>query len=363
MGARIEYKKGEEIGNYGVTFVKDISRKKLANGRDVRMALLMCSCGNEFECRIQNVKINKKKSCGCFSPRKEYEKGEPVNGLTFVVYTGAIKDGRRIGKFICACGKEFEAPAALVTFGKIKSCGCMRGGSNRILYKKGDVAGDYGIVFIEEISNRRRNSGREAIFRCTCGKEFQSIINNIRGGGTKTCGCSKKTAYLKKECSHGYSNHYLYTSWSNIKRRCYCEHGKDYPYYGGRGIRMSDEFIHDAKNFIEYIMSLPNFGVKGYTLDRIKNDGDYTRENLRWASKTTQSINQRKRMDVASGFTGVYPYNKQCAWMSIIHCNKETFRLGVFDEPEDAARARDRYIIENKLPHRLSGLPLTSLHV
>lgn len=79
-----------------------------------------------------------------------------------------------------------------------------------------------------------------------------------------------------------------YNSWSNMKRRCLNEENHNYPDYGGRGITIQEDW-HDFECFLRDMGSRPD----GTTLDRIDSDGDYTKENCRWATAQQQILNRR----------------------------------------------------------------------
>lgn len=103
---------------------------------------------------------------------------------------------------------------------------------------------------------------------------------------------------IPKGFRHGYRNHRFYGIWKSIKVRCYNETYHAYKNYGARGIKVSDGFKESAECFIEYIESLPNSdkaSKKGLTLDRIDNNGNYEKGNLRWATRKEQRKNQRPR--------------------------------------------------------------------
>jgi len=61
---------------------------------------------------------------------------------------------------------------------------------NRIAYKLGDTVGNYGVVFLEEVS-KNTYGFRRARFKCTCGKEFTRVISHIVSNQIKSCGCRK----------------------------------------------------------------------------------------------------------------------------------------------------------------------------
>lgn len=220
-------------------------------------------------------------------------------------------------------------------------------------YKRGDIIGNAEYMFnVPRIGRNRR-----AMFKCKCGAKFECDITSIKSGNTSSCGCIKRMRIRKLNYSHGYKHHPLYGRWKNIKSRCYNKNVNGYKNYGGRGITVSDEFRHDAKAFIDYAMSLDNALVKGYTIDRINNDLGYSRGNLRWASATTQCINQRKRCDSNALFTGVYRNNNRNDFVALLSYNNKITCIGrYFDTQEEAAIARDKYIVKHGFPHRLSGL-------
>lgn len=140
-----------------------------------------------------------------------------------------------------------------------------------------------------------------------------------------------------------------YNRWVKIMHRCYNIADKGYERYGKRNIKVYRHWIKDPLSFIHYIKSLDNFGVENYTLDRINNDGDYEPDNLRWASKSEQSINRRKKSTNTSSYTGVHLLKRTNMYQSKININKKKIHLGTFDTIENAIIARNMYIISNNI--------------
>jgi len=87
----------------------------------------------------------------------------------------------------------------------------------------------------------------------------------------------------------------IYNSWDNMKQRCLNENRADFPNYGGRGITICDEWINSFERFRDDM--LPTYEA-GLTLDRIDVNGNYCKENCRWATKKEQSVNTRRNRHI-----------------------------------------------------------------
>ena len=82
----------------------------------------------------------------------------------------------------------------------------------------------------------------------------------------------------------------LYYTWAGMKKRC---RDTQNPNYGGRGINVYPAWGNDFQAFYDYVSKLEHFGEKGYTLDRIDNDGNYEPGNLRWTTSKKQIRNRQ----------------------------------------------------------------------
>lgn len=214
--------------------------------------------------------------------------------------------------------------------------------SRRINYTEGQAVGDYGCVFIEElpsVSYGTSKPRRYAKFLCSCREEFSCVIDSVKNGKTKSCGCIQREngRVQGKAGTHGMSKTKIYSRWSAIKRRCYVEGGEDYPLYGGRGIRVCDRWLDSFENFYE---DMGEAYQEGLELDRIDVNGDYSPENCRWVDEATQAWNKRVYKTSKTRVSGVTWNKKASKWESRISQNGKEFYLGMFGNIDDAITCR-----------------------
>ena len=126
-----------------------------------------------------------------------------------------------------------------------------------------------------------------------------------------------------------------YKTWSCLRDRCRNSKARDYKNYGGRGITVCERW-DSFENFLNDMGLRP----EGMSLDRIDNDKGYSKDNCRWADKTTQNRNQRVRKDNKFGCKGVYYCNTYKRFKAVINVNKKRINLGTFKNKEDAIKAR-----------------------
>ena len=89
------------------------------------------------------------------------------------------------------------------------------------------------------------------------------------------------------------SNEKIYRTWQGMKQRCFQQTHKSFKHYGGRGITVCEEWKNSFQAFYEYVSQLPHFGEKGYSIDRINNEGNYEPGNVKWSTQKEQISNRR----------------------------------------------------------------------
>lgn len=217
--------------------------------------------------------------------------GQIHNRWTVVSEVGHV-NGHFMVNVQCSCGTLKTEKMAVIKFGAIKSCGCLKketlAAKNRALATQIPVGSVFGrLTTISEPESLE--GSRKVKCLCSCGITKTVGVSTLLSGSCKSCGCLKKDVVSARSKTHGLSGKTkLYSVWGSIKDRCSNPNCQSYHNYGGRGIRMSAEWFNDFETFYKDVGEPPFVGA---TLDRVDNDGDYCRENVRWATRQEQSSN------------------------------------------------------------------------
>jgi hypothetical protein len=138
--------------------------------------------------------------------------------------------------------------------------------------------------------------------------------------------------------SHGMTHTPEYQAWRSMKRRCYSPRDKGYADYGGRGITVCPEWLHDFQAFYDHVGPRP---TSQHSIDRIDNNEGYRPGNVKWSTQSGQNWNQRKETGTTSVFRGVNFEKANRKWRAQISQHGKRYWLGRFPDPEAAARVYD----------------------
>jgi len=161
--------------------------------------------------------------------------------------------------------------------------------------KKIDLTGQrFGRLVVLYESEERKGGRVTWHCRCDCGNEVDIRGGDLTSGRTTSCGCYKRERTAEARTVHGMNRrgerHPVYGVWAAILTRCENPNHKQYKDYGGRGIKVCDEW-HDAQVFIDW--ALANNWRKSLTLDRVNNDGNYEPSNCHWVTRKENNRNKR----------------------------------------------------------------------
>lgn len=219
----------------------------------------------------------------------------PMRGRRFERWTVLTRAGH-IGnaaawECLCDCGTRRVVCGSSLRKGQSTSCGCLR--------RQHFEGRRFGRLVVEaKAASVRGRAGWRC--RCDCGQTLVVCGDDLRGGGTRSCGClhHESVTHNGLLTRHGHARGRRtpeYRSWRGMMQRCYDQHCRAYKWYGARGISVCARW-HRFEAFLEDMGSRPD----GLTLDRIDNDGNYEPGNCRWVTMKEQLRNRRPRREWAT---------------------------------------------------------------
>lgn len=130
----------------------------------------------------------------------------------------------------------------------------------------------------------KQRKHRHAVFECKCGQRKVLRVDHVAASLTTNCGC------MYGSSKHRLSGSHIYRVWQGMIHRCTNKNAANYERYGGRGITVCDEWKASFETFLNDV-GMPSSDE--LQLDRINNDGGYSKQNCRWVTRKQNQANRR----------------------------------------------------------------------
>jgi len=155
----------------------------------------------------------------------------------------------------------------------------------------------FGRLTVIEKTPLRANGNVLWKCQCECGNVSYVTTCNLKTENTTSCGCFLREQQRRGSTKHGMRHTRVYSLWLLMKDRCNNPNGNEYKNYGGRGIRVCDEWAKDFMAFFNDMGHPHSFE----SIERIDVNGNYEKANCKWLLKSLQGRNKTKNRLLTHG--------------------------------------------------------------
>ncbi|CAH9014524.1 putative winged helix-turn-helix DNA-binding domainprotein [Vibrio phage 424E50-1] len=222
---------------------------------------------------------------------------------------GANSDKKDYVDVLCICGKEVSVNLYGINRGETTSCGCIKKVGNLSVgqYFKGSKWGGYTVTKIVDCRNVTVtfDTGNNKVV--TAGQaRLGSILNplHITVAGVGYFGIGN----YQSRIGNSKAKTPQYRAWENMISRCYYDRASRYEAYGGRGVRVCEEW----HNYQTFALWFDSNWKEGFDLDKdILGDGmlyspevcRYIPQGLNKMLNTSRTKTGKRLLDYPEGIT------------------------------------------------------------